>query len=217
LISVKPLAGRVLAQGLALDEPMLAHRTALQQVSSSLTLMTAGSARSIAARAGTLVDQAAFGDERTPWALLERGLALAALGHPAAAEACYRTARATLKVDEQSPEGLGSGESADSNWYRWVCFLLGSSILSRDGDLNEATSALRTAQALAPDDAACCLYLAEAIQRLVERESFAEVSSLLNRYLELGAPYGRLAEIEQRINSLTGRATQSAYARAARS
>ena len=216
LTSVKPLAGRVLAQGPALDEPLLAHRTALQQMSSSLTLVTAGTARSIAARAGTLVDQAAFGDERTPWALLERGLALAALGQPAAAEACYRSARAALDTDAESPKGLGFGDSADGNWYRWAGYLLGASILSRDGDLNEATSALRTAQALAPDDAASCLYLAEAIQRLVERESFVEVRSLLGRYLELGAPLGRLSEIEQRIDSLAARVQAQAYPTAAR-
>ena len=51
--------------------------------------------------------------------------------------------RAALNTDEESPKGLGFGESADGNWYRWACYLLGASILSRDGDLNRVKELVR--------------------------------------------------------------------------
>jgi hypothetical protein len=89
----------------------------------------------------------------------------------------------------------------------WACHHLGRLLYQTGGDFNEAVTNLRAASELAPDEARTTFHLAHAIRTLVERESLVDVATLLQRYLDLGAPLGRVADTQEllvRITRTTG-------------
>jgi Flp pilus assembly protein TadD len=72
---------------------------------------------------------------------------------------------------------------------------LGRLLYERKQDLGTAVDELRKAQKHDPDDVRISYYLGQAIRSLVEKETLAEASEALQKYIDKGAPLGQMEEV----------------------
>ncbi|TQM61934.1 caspase domain-containing protein [Humibacillus xanthopallidus] len=194
------LKGALRVIGEAADEPVLQHRTAQQTAVRAIREFELRGARGCVALAASFRDRQAARNAVDPWTELELGLAFAALGDDASAMSSLRRAR-NLRGERQSRA------SDDDVWFAWACHHLGRLLYETGADLTEAVTNLRAASEVAPDEARTTYHLAHAIRTLVEQESLVNVATLLRRYLDLGAPLGRVDATRQlldRISRTTG-------------
>jgi uncharacterized caspase-like protein/tetratricopeptide (TPR) repeat protein len=196
----RALQGSVRVTGVAAGEAVLQHRTARQTALRAIREFELQAVHQCIALASASRDREATRNQRDPWTELELGLSFAALGDEEEAKTYLRRAR---NLHGERP----SHTSDDDAWFMWACHHLGRLLYQTGGDFNEAVTNLRAASELAPDEARTTFHLAHAIRTLVERESLVDVATLLQRYLDLGAPLGRVADTQEllvRITRTTG-------------
>jgi uncharacterized caspase-like protein len=203
-VSSAGLGSHVHVTGVAAGEPVFRHRSALAAAVVAVRELERAPAHRCRELATWFLAIREARDEESPRLYLALGLAHAALGEPGEAIARLQTARNLYDDASIMTEQL-KVEPASAEWQRWARYHLGRLLYQEDGDLNEAVASLRAAHRQAPDDPGICLHLAQAIRLLVERESMVEVGSLLRRYLDLGAPLGRVPEVREFLRGLTTR------------
>ena len=185
LASRRHLKGALRVTGEAVDEPVLQHRTAKQAALRALREFDLRGAHDCVALASSFRERQSARNAVDPWTELELGLALTALGDDVSAMTSLRRAR-NLRGERprRGPD--------DDLWFGWACHHLGRLLYETGADFTEAVTNLRAAAEVAPDEARTTYHLAHAIRTLVERESLVNVATLLQRYLDLGAPLGRV-------------------------
>jgi tetratricopeptide (TPR) repeat protein len=204
LVAGGRLRGRATVAGIATDEPILRHRTALAAADAALRELELHPVRSSLTVATALIEDAESRNESAPRAHLEAGLALDALGDHAGAQPYLRTAR---NLSDEGSGSTGRRPTTDpqaQEWCRWACHHLGRILYEHGGDLNEAVAALRVAHERGPEEARTSFHLALAIQTLIQRESLREVDVHLRRYLDLGAPLGQTDRVREILRSIEG-------------
>jgi hypothetical protein len=200
LTTRRKLEGSIRVTGVAADEPVLRHRTAQQAALRALREFDLVDVRACIALASSSRERETARNAVDPWTELELGLALAAVGDDDGAMTSLRRAR-NLRGERPSRA------SDDDVWFAWACHHLGRLLYETGFDLTEAVTNLRAASEVAPDEARTTYHLAHAIRTLVEQESLVNVATLLQRYLDLGAPLGRVDATRQllaRIGRTTG-------------
>ncbi|HET7800133.1 MAG TPA: caspase family protein [Humibacillus xanthopallidus] len=202
LLARGTLRGRANVGGIAADEPILRHRTAIAAADAALRELELRPARGALALASALIGEAATRNEQAPVAHLEAGLALDALGEHAAAADRLRAARALADSAFGVARRGSQGEETLTECSVWASYHLGRILYEHGGDLNEAVAALTAASRQAPDDARTSFHLGLAIHTLVQQESLRDVETHLQRYLDRGAPLGQVERIEAIIDSI---------------
>lgn len=172
----------------------LARREPVERlVRSLLAALEQAPARAAITLLDGLVRQREQRGDPDPEALLDLGIAYAAVGD--FERSIHHLERAAAVLGEPDRAGEGRAGGSPAQLLVAVRYHLGRILLESGRDPSRAVSELSAVVERVPDDARACYHLGAAIQEMVTRQTLVRAEEAFQRYLELGAPLGHVEEV----------------------